>query len=95
MTVKFENNVVQLAGRIDFANVVFSTKAGMGYFDKMAQISVDLKGLEQGDSSALALISAWIRCAKQLKKEIWFTNMPAFLQNLAKVSGVEALIPIR
>ena len=95
MTVKIENNTVQIKGRIDFTNVVSSTKVGMSSFDQMTQIIVDLKGLEHGDSSALALICAWIRSAKQLKKEIWFTNMPAFLQNLAKVSGVEALIPIR
>ena len=89
------NNIQIIDGKIDFDNVVNSTAEGIKHFQNLKEIVVDLTKLQQGDSSALALITMWIRSAKALKKEIWFMNMPIFLQNLARVSGLEKLIPIR
>ena len=55
--------------------------------------SVDLKGVEELDSSALALLLAWLREAKKRNTALSFTNLPQGLTTIAELYGVSELLP--
>jgi phospholipid transport system transporter-binding protein len=53
---------------------------------------VDLAGVGELDSSALALLLAWLREAKRLGRELTFTNLPQGLTTIAQLYGVADLL---
>ena len=55
---------------------------------------IDLEKITQADSSGLALLSAWVRYAKSQSKEISIHNVPRFLSDMVRVSGMDAVFPI-
>ncbi|MFY9314160.1 MAG: STAS domain-containing protein [Burkholderiales bacterium] len=55
--------------------------------------SVDLGGVGELDSSALALLLAWLREAKRLGRELVFANLPQGLTTIARLYGVAELLP--
>ena len=55
--------------------------------------SVDLAEVGELDSSALALLLAWLREAKRQKRELVFVNLPQGLTTIAKLYGVADLLP--
>lgn len=63
--------------------------------NKAKQLSVDLGGLTQCDSSGLALCTAWSRAAHQHRKTIEFVNVPVFVQDLLKVYGLDRILSIQ
>ena len=57
------------------------------------RISIDLAGVTRSDSAGLALLIEWLREAEQLGKTITFLNMPAQLQSIARVCGLDGILP--
>jgi phospholipid transport system transporter-binding protein len=55
--------------------------------------TVDLAGVTELDSSALALLLAWLREAKAAGRALAFANLPESLQTIARLYGVEDLLP--
>ena len=55
--------------------------------------TVDLSDVGELDSSALALLLAWLREAKRLNCEISFANLPQGLTSIARLYGVAELLP--
>jgi phospholipid transport system transporter-binding protein len=76
--------------------LVFSDAAGV--FDAMEKIPlpasgvVDFSGLAHADSSALAVLLALKRRAAAEHAPLQFVAMPAVLQSLARVYGIEAVL---
>lgn len=89
-----EEDVLYLKGEISFSNIKEVQIKGAALMDTLATIRVDLSGLTYSDSSGLALLTAWIRTAKIQHKDIIFCNMPQFLADLGRVSGLDAILPI-
>ena len=54
--------------------------------------SVDLAEAGELDSSALALLLAWLREAKRLNRELSFSNLPQGLTTIARLYGVADLL---
>jgi len=54
---------------------------------------VDLSGVGELDSCALALLFAWQREAKGLGRELAFENLPQGLTTIARLYGVAELLP--
>jgi len=52
----------------------------------------DLGGVQSADSSALALMLAWERRARAQGRMLKFVNVPANVDALAKLYGVDELI---
>jgi phospholipid transport system transporter-binding protein len=52
----------------------------------------DLGGVRAADSSALALMLAWQRRAQQGGRTLTFVNVPANVDALARVCGVEGIL---
>ena len=55
--------------------------------------SVDLSEVGELDSSALALLLAWLREAKRLNRDLSFANPPQGLTTIARLYGVADLLP--
>ena len=55
--------------------------------------TVDLGEVGELDSSALALMLAWLREAKQHDRVLSFTNLPQGLTTIARLYGVADLLP--
>jgi len=53
---------------------------------------VDFRGVSEVDSSAVALALEWLRQAAESKTGLRFANLPAAMQNLAKLYGVSELL---
>jgi phospholipid transport system transporter-binding protein len=53
----------------------------------------DFGGVTEVDSSAVALVLEWRRRAERRKQALRLANVPAALQNLAKLYGVLELLP--
>ncbi len=57
-------------------------------------VEVDLSGLKGGDSAALAMLLAWFKRARQRQIKLSYTAFPPELLALARVCGVEELLPV-
>ncbi|MDR1423266.1 MAG: STAS domain-containing protein [Azoarcus sp.] len=56
--------------------------------------TIDLGGLTQTDSAALALLLAWLRRAKARGSRVKLRALPESLHALASLYGIDALLPI-
>lgn len=83
-----------LSGRIGLNNVVAVSARGKELIKTMADINVDLSGVQQGDSSSLAMLVDWLRFAKSQNKKIVLTNMPQSMLDLSRVCGLDSVLPI-
>ena len=56
-------------------------------------ISIDLAGVTRSDSAGLALLIEWLRESERQGKTITFLNMPPQMQSIARVCGLEGILP--
>jgi anti-anti-sigma factor len=87
-------NELCLAGHIDVANVKQACNDGMRFINNLSEVNIDLSGLRYADSSSLAMLVEWIRCARTQHKSIVFKNTPQFMLDLGRVCGLDAILPI-
>lgn len=55
-------------------------------------LQIDLAGVTHANSAGLALLLHWLRRARNERRTVSVHNMPAQLQGLARLSGVEGLL---
>jgi anti-anti-sigma factor len=84
-----------LSGIVTHKTVAKVWKEGLSLIQKVKQLSVDLGGLRQCDSSGLALCVAWSRAAYQHNKNIQFINVPAYVRDLLRVYGLDKVLMIK
>lgn len=78
-------------GPITVGNVVSLLDEGNQRFTA-GQVTVDLAGVTEVDSSALSLLLEWRREAGRNGRSIHFSNLPANLKSLAQLYGVTEFI---
>jgi phospholipid transport system transporter-binding protein len=81
-----------LTGPVTLANVAALLEEGRRHLAEGAG-TVDLAGVTELDSSALALLLAWLREARAGGRAVAFANLPESLQTIARLYGVEDLLP--
>ena len=88
------NGRMQLAGvlNLDTIAVLLSEIDALSY--DTPSLTVDLKTVEHADSAGVALLVAWMRSARRAERDIRFLNMPAQMLNIARVSGLDAFLPL-
>ena len=86
----------QLSGAINFATSPDIEQRGSTLLltSDSAHWVVDMAGITQADSSALAVCLAWVRLARANRKTVIFTAAPIELSALADVCGVGELLGI-
>ena len=87
-------NNLYLEGIINFDNAKSIMLLGCQAIAKLDVVNINLRELKASDSSGLAVISAWVRYAESHKKNIKIHDMPKFLSDLGKVSGLDQMFPV-
>jgi len=83
---------IVLTGPVTLANVAALLEEGRRHLAEGAG-TVDLAGVTELDSSALALLLAWLRDARAGGRAVAFANLPESLQTIARLYGVQDLLP--
>ena len=83
---------IVLTGPVTLANVAALLEEGRRHLAEGAG-TVDLGGVTELDSSALALLLAWLREARAGGRAVAFANLPESLQTIARLYGVQDLLP--
>ena len=82
-----------LSGPVTLANVARVLEEGRQHLEEGVR-QVDLSEITEMDSSLLALLVAWLREARNQKREIAFINLPESLQTIARLYGVDELLSV-
>lgn len=89
-----KQQTIEVNGSIYFDNVVDFLEQSRLLLQRQKAIKIDLKGVIQGDSSVLALLTAWVREAKKQHKSIQFIHAPKFMRAILSVCGLESMLPV-
>jgi len=87
-----DGTTLTLSGPVTLENVAQVLQEGLQQIREGAR-TVDLGGVTELDSSLLAMLLAWLREAKQRNAETAFANLPQGLETIARLYGVEGLLP--
>jgi phospholipid transport system transporter-binding protein len=91
--VRREESRLVLSGPVTLGNVTQMLEEGRRHLADGAA-TVDLGEVKEVDSSALALLLAWLREAKAAGRSLVFANLPESLQTIARLYGVQDLLPV-
>jgi len=86
-----EGQTYRIEGPVTMANVESLLEEGRRQFEGTL-ITVDLGGVTEADSSALSLLLQWMREAAAPGRRIALANLPAGLQSLAVLYGIDQLL---
>ncbi len=81
-----------VSGSLTLASVAAALSEGNAAIAEGVQ-TVDLAEVGELDSSALALLLAWLREAKRQNRSLVFANLPQGLTTIARLYGVAELLP--
>jgi phospholipid transport system transporter-binding protein len=90
--IRREGRKMMVSGPVTLANAAALLDEGRRHLAEGVR-SVDLGEVTELDSSLLALTLAWLREARAAKREVAFANPPEAMQTLARLYGVEELLP--
>jgi len=90
--IRREEGRIVLSGPVTLANVAQVLEEGRRHLAE-GVATVDLAEVSELDSSALALLLAWLREARAAGRTIGFANLPESLQTIARLYGVQDLLP--
>ena len=90
--IRREGDRLVVSGSLTLANVAATLGQGKAAIGEGAR-SVDLGEVGELDSSALALLLAWLREARRRDCELVFTNLPQGITTIARLYGVAELLP--
>jgi phospholipid transport system transporter-binding protein len=91
--IRREGRKIMVSGPVTLANAARVLEQGRQHLAEGVR-TVDLGEVSEMDSSLLALALAWLRDARQAKRELAFANVPEALQTLSRLYGTEALLPL-
>jgi phospholipid transport system transporter-binding protein len=81
-----------VGGPVTLANVASVLEEGRRHLQEGVR-AVDLSEVTEIDSSLLAVMLSWLREARSREHEISFANLPEGLGTLARLYGVDELLP--
>ena len=92
--IRREGRRITLSGPVTLANAARVLEEGRQHFAEGVR-TVDMGEVTELDSALLALALAWLRDARQAKRELSFANVPEALQTLSQLYGVENLLSLK
>jgi phospholipid transport system transporter-binding protein len=90
--IRREGARMLVSGPVTLANVAALLEEGRRHIAEGVQ-TVDLGEVSEMDSALLALLLAWLRDAKTRAQPISFANLPESLRTIARLYGVDRLLP--
>ena len=91
--IRRDGSRMVLSGAMTLANVAGALEEGRRHLEEGVH-TIDLGEVTEMDSALLALLLAWLREARSRKREIAFANLPESLRTIARLYGVDALLPV-
>jgi phospholipid transport system transporter-binding protein len=91
--IRLEGERMVVSGSLTLANVAAVLAEGNAAIVEGAR-TVDLADVGELDSSALALLLAWLREARRRNLDLVFANLPQGLTTIARLYGVAELLPV-
>ncbi len=91
-----EGGGFQVSGELVFDTVPELLEQGRVLFDSGvgAGIELDFNRVTRADSAGLALLIGWMRIAHRRHRNIVFRNVPEQMLAIARVCGVDAILPL-
>jgi len=83
-----------LAGVLSFETVPSLWRRSEALLQGVPELKLDLKGITRTDSAGLALLVEWTRLARQRGIRISFLNIPPQVLAIARVSGLDDILPL-
>ena len=90
--IRREGRRIIVSGAVTLANVAQVLAEGAPHLREGVR-TVDLAEVTELDSSLLAMLLAWLRDARAHERELAFANLPEALQTIARLYGVDSLLP--
>ncbi len=90
--IRRDGSRMLISGAVTLANVSSLLEEGRRALADGVQ-TVDLAEVSEMDSALLALLLAWLRDAKARDQALAFTNPPESLRTIARLYGVDRLLP--
>jgi len=81
-----------VSGPVTLANAGSLLEEGRRHLADGVQM-VDLGEVSEMDSALLALLLAWLRDARSRERPLGFSNLPESLRTIARLYGVDSLLP--
>lgn len=99
MPTQFKLNVISLekstlTGQLTRQSIAGKQERTFAKLTKHQSQDIDLSGVSKFDTAGLAWLLALIEYANSKQTEITYSQVPIELVKLAKLSGVQALLPI-
>lgn len=91
--IQRDQHRMTLDGPVTLANVALVAEEGRRHLEDGVNI-VDLGKVTEMDSALLALLLTWLRDARSRQLELSFANVPVPLQTIARLYGVDSLLPV-
>lgn len=85
----------RIEGELDFASVPALYRRSLELFPGCAQLTLDLAGVTRANSAGLALLLEWQGQSRRERRALAFENVPPSLINLAHISELEDILPLR
>lgn len=85
---------IAVRGPLRYATVPGLWQAARQLATEAPLVIVDLSGVTESDSASIALLLEWMREVQGRGGEIRFSGMPKQLEAIARVSGLEGLLPL-
>jgi phospholipid transport system transporter-binding protein len=81
-------------GTLTFETARRASEAGLRAIDASSTraLEIDCAGVTAADSAGLAVCLVWLARAQHDGRELRFTNLPASIRALARISDIEPLI---
>jgi len=90
--IRREGARMVVSGPVTLANVAALLDEGRRHLADGVQ-TVDLGEVSEMDSALLALLLAWLREARQHERALAFANLPESVRTIARLYGVDRLLP--
>ena len=90
--IRREGDRMFVSGALTLPGIAAVLREGSAAIGQGVRV-VDLGEAGELDSSALALLLAWLREAKRLNRDLSFANLPQGLTTIARLYGVAELLP--
>jgi phospholipid transport system transporter-binding protein len=91
--IRRESGRIVISGPVTLGNVATVVEEGRRHLAEGVR-TVDLAEVTEMDSSLLAAMLAWLRDARGRGGELTFANPPQSLRTIARLYGVDSLIPV-
>jgi len=90
----FDADRMRVCGVVDFAAVVELEQQGEKWLREQAPpvCRLDLGGVSRSNSAGTALLLSWLRTARVLGKDLSVENVPATLQKIMLLAGLEDVL---